>query len=424
MLKTVILIGGPSKGTRFRPLSLDMPKPLFPIAGFPMIYHHIEAASKIANMKEIILIGSYQPSKELTGFISSMQQDFKVIVRYLQEYTTTLGTAGGMYHFRDQILSGDPALFFVMNADVCGDFPLQDMLNFHRSIGNTPHFTILATEATRQQSINYGCIVENKDTHQVTHYVEKPSTFVSTLISCGIYLFSPEIFEYIGTAFKKLQEDITFDVETTLQNRAVIRMEQDIFARELMGSGLLYVYQTSKFWSQVKSAGAAVYANRHYLNIYQRTHPEWLSKNDKDKPNVIGDVYIHPTAVVHPTATLGPNVTISKNVQIGAGVRIRESIILQGAVIQDHCCILYSIVGWTSFVGEWTRIEGTPNDPNPNKPFAKLDISDLFQPDGRLSPSITVIGSNVHIPPEIIVLNSIVLPDKDLERSYKNQIIL
>ena len=43
-------------------------------------------------------------------------------------------------------------------------------------------------------------------------------------------------------------------------------------------------------------------------------------------------------------------------------------------------------------VGEWTRVEGTPNDPNPNKPFAKLDVQSLFNSDGRLNPSITVIG--------------------------------
>ena len=59
---------------------------------------------------------------------------------------------------------------------------------------------------------------------------------------------------------------------------------------------------------------------------------------------------------------------------------------------QDHCCILHSIIGWNSTIGEWSRVEGTPNDPNPNKPFAKLDVVELFNPDGRLSPSITVIG--------------------------------
>jgi mannose-1-phosphate guanylyltransferase len=424
MLKTIILIGGPSKGTLFRPLSLDVPQPLFPVAGFPVIYHHIEAASQVTNMKEIILIGSYQLTRQLSRFITSMQQEFKIIVRYLQEFSS-LGTAGGMYHFRDQILTGNPELFFVMNADVCGDFPLQEMLDFHLSIDTSPHFTILATEATRQQSLNYGCIVENKLNHQVTHFVEKPSTFVSTLISCGIYLFCPELFDHIATVFRRNQDDVTFDVDSSaVYNRAVIRLEQDIFAHELSASGKLYVYQTTRFWSQIKSAGATIYANRHYLNIYHRTHTDRLAANADDKPTIIGDVFIHPQATVHPTATLGPNVTIGKNVVVHEGVRVRESIILDGAVVQEHSCILYSILGWKSIVGPWTRIEGTPNDPNPNKPFAKVEVADLFKPNGCLSPSITIIGSNVQIPGEVIVLNSIVLPDKELDSSYKNQIIL
>ena len=63
------------------------------------------------------------------------------------------------------------------------------------------------------------------------------------------------------------------------------------------------------------------------------------------------------------------------------------------ACCQAHCCILHSIIGWDCVVGEWTRVEGTPNDPNPNKPFAKLDIPDLFNASGRLNPSTTVIGT-------------------------------
>lgn len=75
--------------------------------------------------------------------------------RYLQEYSA-LGTAGGMYHFRDQILTGNPNLFFVMNADVCGDFPLQEMLEFHQSVDSSPHFTILGTEVDAQCQLEYG----------------------------------------------------------------------------------------------------------------------------------------------------------------------------------------------------------------------------------------------------------------------------
>ena len=62
------------------------------------------------------------------------------------------------------------------------------------------------------------------------------------------------------------------------------------------------------------------------------------------------------------------------------------------AFVQDHSCILHSIIGFDCVVGEWTRVEGKPNDPNPNKPFAKLDIPPLFNAGGKLNPVTTVIG--------------------------------
>ena len=51
-----------------------------------------------------------------------------------------------MYHFRDQILSGNPEAFFVMNCDACGEFPFNEMLTFHRGKGSGAHFTMLGTE--------------------------------------------------------------------------------------------------------------------------------------------------------------------------------------------------------------------------------------------------------------------------------------
>ena len=65
-------------------------------------------------------------------------------VRYLQEYAA-LGTGGGLYHFRDQILSGGPQAFFVLNADVCSEFPLDEMLAFHREHGDPSSLVILGT---------------------------------------------------------------------------------------------------------------------------------------------------------------------------------------------------------------------------------------------------------------------------------------
>lgn len=419
MLKAVILIGGPQKGTRFRPLSLDVPKPLFPVAGLPMVQHHIEACAAVPDIREILLLG-YFPAQQLQQFVADMIAQYKIRIRYLQEYHA-LGTAGGIYHFRDQIKSGNPDAFFVLNGDVCGDFPLQEMLDFHTGLAMPSLITIMGTEATRQQSTMYGCIVEDKETHQILHYVEKPSTFVSPLINCGVYICSPDIFKRVGEIFNSRQDfySSTDDGEATES----IQLEQDILM-PIAGTGQAYVYTTDRWWSQIKTAGSAIYANRHYLQLYHRTHPSRLTENGANKPKIVGDVYIHPSASVDPSAVLGPNVSVGKNAVIGAGVRIRESIVLGNSTIQEHSCVLYTVVGWNSTVGAWTRLEGTPCDPNPNKPFAKMDNVPLFNTEGKLNPSITILGCNVTVPSEVIVLNSIVLPYKDLPHSYKNEIIL
>jgi mannose-1-phosphate guanylyltransferase len=69
-------------------------------------------------------------------------------------------------------------------------------------------------------------------------------------------------------------------------------------------------------------------------------------------------------------------------------------------------------------------VEGSPIAPNPNIPFAKLDNKPMFNVDGRLNPSITILGSDVNIARELVLLNSVVLPYKDLAAGCKNQIIL
>nr|XP_058911185.1 mannose-1-phosphate guanyltransferase alpha isoform X3 [Kogia breviceps] len=399
MLKAVILIGGPQKGTRFRPLSFEVPKPLFPVAGVPMIQHHIEACAQVPEMQEILLIGFYQPDEPLTRFLEAAQQEFNLPIRH------------------------------------------------------QPHpFLLLGTTANRTQSLNYGCIVENPQTHEVLHYVEKPSTFVSDIINCGIYLFSPEALKPLRDVFQRNQQDGQLEDSSGLWPGAgTIRLEQDVFSA-LAGQGQIYVHLTDGIWSQIKSAGSALYASRLYLSQYQLTHPERLAKHAPGGPRIrdpevksqslpslnqmwfgvfaprsslllLGNVYIHPTAKVAPSAVLGPNVSIGEGVTIGEGVRLRESIVLHGATLQEHTCVLHSIVGWGSTVGRWARVEGTPNDPNPNDPRAHMDSESLFK-DGKLLPAITILGCRVRIPAEVLILNSIVLPHKELSRSFTNQIIL
>ena len=68
--------------------------------------------------------------------------------------------------------------------------------------------------------------------------------------------------------------------------------------------------------------------------------------------------------------------------------------------LQEHSCVLHSIVGWDCVLGAWSRIEGYPSDLNPNDPVARIPSESLFNIDGRLNPSITILGKcvwSVHV---------------------------
>ena len=54
--------------------------------------------------------------------------------------------------------------------------------------------------------------------------------------------------------------------------------------------------------------------------------------------------------------------------------------------------MLHSVVGWNCVLGAWSRVEGYPCDPNPNDPLARIQSESLFNEEGRLNPSITILG--------------------------------
>ena len=81
MIKAVILIGGPSRGKRFRPLSLYSPvKPLFPIAGQTIIGHHLLALSKLGCIDEVLIIGFYNEC-DLDAYIRYAEVEFNLKIR-------------------------------------------------------------------------------------------------------------------------------------------------------------------------------------------------------------------------------------------------------------------------------------------------------------------------------------------------------
>ncbi|KAK6537296.1 Proteasome subunit alpha type-2 [Orbilia ellipsospora] len=410
--KAVILVGGSQRGTRFRPLSLDLPKPLFEVAGHPIIWHCLTALTKI-DVKEVFLIGYYDENV-FRDFIRDSSKEFpQFTIKYLREYEP-LGTAGGLYHFRDAITKGAPKRFFVLNADVCCSFPLKEMLQL--SDDREADAVILGTRVSNEAASNFGCIVSDPATKRVLHYVEKPESHISNLINCGVYLFDTSIISRIRKAMilknERKETDPLYDPSDETGSEDVLRLEQDILG-PLADDKSFYVYESRDFWRQIKTAGSAVPANALYLQKAYQSGSEELAKPSL---NILPPVYIDPTATVDPTAKLGPNVSIGPRAIVGPGARVRESIVLEDAEIKHDACVLYSIVGWGAKIGAWARVEGTPTPANQH--------STTVLKNGVKVQSVTILAKDCVVQDEIRVQNCVCLPYKELKKDVANEVIM
>ncbi|URE16834.1 mannose-1-phosphate guanyltransferase [Musa troglodytarum] len=405
----VIMVGGPTKGTRFRPLSLNVPKPLFPLAGQPMVHHPILACRRIPNLVQIYLIGFYE-EREFALYVSAISNELRLPVRYLRE-DKPHGSAGGLYSFRDYIMEEDPSHIVLLNCDVCSSFPLPDMLEAHKRYGGLG--TVLVIKVSAESANQFGELVADPVTNELLHYTEKPETFVSDRINCGVYIFTPDIFTAIQSVFtlrketsnlRRMNSFEALQSATKTLPADYVRLDQDILS-PLAGKKKLYTYETLDFWEQIKTPGISLRCSALYLAQYRHISPHLLATGNGSKsPTIIGDVYIHPSAKVHPSAKIGPNVSISANARIGAGVRLISCIILDDVEIKENAVVMHAIVGWKSSIGRWSRVQAE-GDYN-----AKLGI--------------TILGEAVAVEDEVVVVNSIVLPNKTLNVSVQEEIIL
>lgn len=374
-----------------------------------MVHHPISACKRIPNLAQIYLVGFYE-DREFALYVSSISNELKVPVRYLKE-DKPHGSAGGLYNFRDLIMEDNPSHIFLLNCDVCCSFPLPAMLEAHKRYGGMG--TILVIKVSPESADQFGELIADPSTNELLHYTEKPETFVSDRINCGVYVFTPEIFTAIqGVSTQRkdranLRRQSSFEAlqsATRSLPAEFVRLDQDILS-PLAGKKQLYTYETMDFWEQIKTPGMSLKCSGLYLYQFRYTSPDLLTNGDGTKSaTIIGDVYIHPSAKVHPTAKIGPNVSVSANARIGAGVRLINCIILDGVEIKENAVVIHSIVGWKCSIGRWSRVQAE-GDHN-----AKLGV--------------TILGEAVNVEDEVVVINCIVLPNKTLNVSVQQEIIL
>ncbi|CDS14396.1 Putative Mannose-1-phosphate guanyltransferase [Lichtheimia ramosa] len=363
-MKALILVGG--FGTRLRPLTLTLPKPLVEFANKPMILHQIESLAK-AGVTDIVLAVNYRP-EIMVAALKQYEKEFGVTITFSVE-TEPLGTAGPLALARE-ILGKDDSPFFVLNSDIICDYPFEQLRDFHLAHGCEG--TIVVTKV--DDPSKYGVIVNRPESSQIERFVEKPKEFISNKINAGIYVLSPKILDRIQLK------------PTSIEKEVFPFVAQD---------GQLHTFDLEGFWMDVGQPKDFLTGTCLYLSHLSKKNPEALANPTLDYVHK-GNVMVHPTAKIGKNCRIGPNVVIGPNVEIGDGVRLQRCVVLQGAKVKDYAWVQSTIIGWHSSVGRWSRLEGC-----------------------------SVLGDDVTIKDEIYVNGGSILPHKSISANITEpQIIM
>lgn len=198
-MKALILVGG--FGTRLRPLTLTVPKPLVDFCNLPILCHQIQALAE-AGVTEVILAVNYQPEVMMKE-LKELEKKYKVKISCSLE-SEPLGTAGPIRLAKDLILADNPSgLVFVFNSDVICHYPLSKLVDYHKAHG--AQGTIMVTEV--EDPSKYGVVV-SKDNGCIERFVEKPQVFISNKINAGLYLFNTSIIDRIENRPTSIEREI------------------------------------------------------------------------------------------------------------------------------------------------------------------------------------------------------------------------
>jgi mannose-1-phosphate guanylyltransferase len=197
-MKAVILAGG--KGTRVRPLTERVPKPMIPIINKPVMEFLIDLL-KQHGFDEIMITTSYLAS-EIENYFREGSR-FGVQIAYSFEgyhfngeiVPEGLGSAGGLKKIQEFSRFFDDT-FVVLCGDAIVDLDLTRALDVHRR--NRAIATVILKDVAREDVCRFG-VVETAPDGRITRFQEKPRVdeAISTCANTGIYLFEPDIFDYI-----------------------------------------------------------------------------------------------------------------------------------------------------------------------------------------------------------------------------------
>jgi mannose-1-phosphate guanylyltransferase len=331
-VQALILVGG--EGTRLRPLTSRVPKPVVSLAGRPFMSYMLDWLRGHGVDRAILSCG-FLPDGVRAVLGDGSQ--YGVELTYVEE-PHPLGTGGALKYAEDLL----DDRFFMLNGDVLSDMDLSAQLAQHERTGAQATLALIGVDDPSA----YG-LVRRREDLSVRQFVEKPNLdeIDTHLINAGAYILQRSVLDDMAPAGSRLS------------------IEREVFPR-LVDNGL-YGYEASGYWMDIGTPQRYLQATWDILEGAVRTSvgdgiaaargilcPDTHPGSAVHGPAVVGaGCRIDPTATITGRSVLGAGVTV------GPGAHVDGSVVLDGASIGLHSRVIRSIVGPGAQISDHCRIE-------------------------------------------------------------------
>jgi NDP-sugar pyrophosphorylase family protein len=319
--KAIVLAAG--LGTRLRPLTDLISKPMAPIVNRPVMEHIIKLLVK-HRFTDIVCNLHWYPEEIKNYFGDGSRWKINIVYSYEEEL---LGTAGGVKNVEDFF---EKSTFMVISGDALTDIDLTRVFKFHKQKGGMA--TIVLTEV--EDTSKYGVVLLDED-KSIKGFQEKPLSgkAKSNLANSGIYIFEPEIFDYLPAKGQ------FYD------------FGKDLFPDLLKKNIKYYGYQHNHYWNDVGSLEE--YQQGNFDALEGKVKVDIPGKEIKDGVWVGKNCKIQEGVVITPPVCIGDNCTIKKD------AKLFGPIILGNNTIVDERAVLYRGIKWGSgYIGKDASLIG------------------------------------------------------------------
>lgn len=320
-MKAVVMAGG--EGSRLRPLTINRPKPMVPIANRRVMGHILELLRR-HNFSEVVATLQYR-ADDIQNYFGDGSQ-FGIPINYSVE-PHPLGTAGSVKYAEKYLARDEP--FLVISGDALTDFNLTEIVAFHKRVGAAVTITLYRVP----NPLEYGVIIVDNE-GRIVRFLEKPSwgEVISDTVNTGIYVISPEILD-------EIECDVPFD------------FSKDLFPRLMRKGAPLYGYIAEGYWCDVGNLAEYMRATADLL---------WGKVNVGEiAPKIGKDIYAQEDVEIAPDAQLfGP-------IFLGRGVKIKGGVVIHGptsigsfTIVDNRVHIDRSIILRNAYIGEGVELRG------------------------------------------------------------------